>query len=277
MATNSFHSQHQQAAKPTSERRFRYFILEDEWKELRAASIKASARVTPHFSQAHRQYLLCAEESGGAKAKLGYYCGYLPLADDPTFFPRPLSLAKWNTIHADFSASALVAIQIFRYEFTYSLKAVLHYLTKPSSEAEMPTHKKVLLFHGVKGILNSALWERDKSAQIGTDMPVFKTRTGDVIAIPEYLHEAVGAATDGVCCIDCRKSHFVGLSAIELPPALHPSTRRILAAKVSPKLQPKPEPVTSSQEQIVEMKKKKAKKKKKTKSGAQLVPEPALV
>jgi hypothetical protein len=37
------------------------------------------------------------------------------------------------------------------------------------------------------------------------------------LLIPPALHEAVGAITDAVCCVCCRKSHFLALKPIRLP------------------------------------------------------------
>jgi len=197
-------------------RGFAIQIRPTEWEELRVAGIVARARMKVDFSSTHRRFVLCAEESGGATANFGHYCGFLPLAGDPTFFVRPVTLAMPNTVHADVSAASLVSVEMLRYGTTYTLNIFLHWLTTAAGPDALPAHHQKLLFSAHRGVLSEPLWQEGKKAQAGVHIPTFHRRTGDPLLIPSTLHEAVGAITDAVCCVGCRKSHFLALKAVRL-------------------------------------------------------------
>ena len=197
-------------------RGFAIQIRPSEWEELRTAGIVARARIKVDFSSTHRRFVLCAEESGGATANLGHYCGFLPLAGDPTFFVRPVTLAMPNTVHADVSAASLVSVEMLRYGTTYTLNIFMHWLTTTAGPDALPAHHQKLLFSAHRGVLSDPLWQEGKKAQAGVHIPAFHRRTGDPLLIPSALHEAVGAITDAVCCVGCRKSHFLALKAVKL-------------------------------------------------------------
>jgi hypothetical protein len=198
-------------------RRFSLQINHTEWEELRAVGIVARARMKIDFSATHRRFVLCAEESGGATDNIGHYCGFLPLAGDPTFFVRPVTLAMPNTVHADVSAASLVSLEMLRYATTYTLNIFLHWLTDSPGPDVLPAHRQKLLFSANRGVLSKPLWQDGKTAQVGAYIPAFHRRTGDPLLIPPALHEAVGALTDAVCCVGCRKSHFLALNPVTLP------------------------------------------------------------
>ena len=197
-------------------RGFAIQIRPSEWEELRTAGIVARARMKVDFSSTHRRFVLCAEESGGATANLGHYCGFLPLTADPTFFVRPVTLAMPNTVHADVSAASLVSLEMPRYGTTYTLNIFLHWLTTAAGPDALPAHHQKLLFFAHRGVLSEPLWQEGKKTQAGVHIPAFHRRTGDPLLIPSALHEAVGAITDAVCCVSCRKSHFLALKAVRL-------------------------------------------------------------
>ena len=219
MEAGSSHS----GSQPVNLQLVRGFALQinhSEWAELRTAGIVARVRMKVDFSSTHRRFVLCAEESGGATANFGHYCGFLPLADDLTFFARPVTLAMPNTVHADVSAASLVSIEMLRYGTTYTLNIFLHWLTTSHGPDVLPAHRQKLLFSANRGVLSQPLWQDGKTAQVGAHMPTFHRRTGDRLLIPLALHEAVGAITDAVCCVGCRKSHFLSLRPVTLPEEL---------------------------------------------------------
>ena len=219
MAAGSSHSGSQPVKLPFV-RGFALQINHSEWAELRTAGIVARVRMKVEFSSTHRRFVLCAEESGGATANIGHYCGFLPLAGDPTFFARPVTLAMPNTVHADVSAASLVSIEMLRYGTTYTLNIFLHWLTTSQGPDVLPAHRQKLLFSANRGVLSQPLWQEGKTAQVGVLIPAFHRRTGDPLLVPTGLHEAVGAITDAVCCIGCRKTHFLALNPVKLPEAL---------------------------------------------------------
>jgi len=238
MAASSSHSG-SQPAKLMLVRGFALQINHTEWEELRAAGIVARARMKIDFSSTHRRFVLCAEESGGATDNIGHYCGFLPLAGDPTFFVRPVTLAMPNTVHADLSASSLVSLEMLRYATTYTLNIFLHWLTDSPGSDMLPAHRQKLLFSANRGVLSKPLWQDGKTAQVGAYIPAFHRRTGDPLLIPPALHEAVGALTDAVCCVGCRKSHFLALNPVTLPdelsaPIIHKPDSRVTVPRAAP-------------------------------------------
>jgi len=237
MAAGSSHSGSQPVKLPLV-RGFALQINHSEWEELRTAGIVARVRMKVDFSSTHRRFVLCAEESGGATAGIGHYCGFLPLAGDPTFFARPVTLAMPNTVHADVSAASLVSIEMLRYGTTYTLNIFLHWLTASPDPDVLPAHRQKLLFSANRGVLSQPLWQDGKTAQVGALVPAFHRRTGDPLLIPPALHEVVGAITDAVCCVGCRKTHFLALKPLTLSeelsvPRIHQPNPRATVPRVA--------------------------------------------
>jgi hypothetical protein len=243
MVAGSSHSG-SQPAKLTLVRGFATQINHTEWEELRIAGIVARARMKIDFSSTHRRFVLCAEESGGATDNIGHYCGFLPLAGDPTFFVRPVTLAMPNTIHADVSAQFLASIEMLRYGTTYSLNIFLHWLNASPGPDVLPAHRQKLIFSANRGVLSKPLWQDGKTAQVGAYIPAFHRRTGDLLLIPTAFHEAVRAITDAVCCVGCRKSHFLALNPVRLfeelsTPIIHQPNARVTVPRATPAVMPR--------------------------------------
>jgi hypothetical protein len=166
------------------------------------------------------------------------------LAGDPTFFVRPVTQAMPNTVHADVSAASLVSIEMLRYGTTYSLNIFLHWLTASAGPDVLPAHRRKLIFSANRGVLSKPLWQDGKTAQVGAYLPAFHRRTGDPLLIPPALHEAVSALTDAVCCVGCRKSHFLALNSVRLPeelsaPIIHRSDPRLTVPRATPAVTPR--------------------------------------
>src|ERR1019366_8774127 len=162
-----------QPAKLTLVRGFAMQINHNEWEELRTSGIVARARMKIDFSLTHRRFVLCAEESGGATDNIGHYCGFLPLAGDPTFFVRPVTLAMPNTVHSDVSAASLVSIEMLRYGTTYSVNVFLHWLTASPGRDVLPAHRQKLIFSANRGVLSRQLWQEGEGGQGGAYVPAF--------------------------------------------------------------------------------------------------------
>jgi hypothetical protein len=224
--------------------RFGVHITDDEWEKQRTAGIRALPRLKVQFSKTHGQYVLCADEAGGATSEIGHYCGFLPLDGDPTFFVRPVTEVMPNTIHAEIAAASLISFEMVRVGTSYSLNIFLHWCAFTPRPNIRPSVRKKLLFSSTRGFLSKELWTAGKSTQIGNYMPAFHSRTGDPHPIPPVLHEAVAAITDAVCCIDCRKSHFLALTPVTLPEELSSTkVRKVSAAKTSQVKSPASVPV----------------------------------
>lgn len=214
---SSFSRPVSRTATPSFSRRFGVHITEAEWEKQRAAGIRALPRLKVQYSNTHERYVLCADEAGGATSAIGHYCGYLPLAGDSTFFVNPVTEVMPNTIHAEFAAASLISFEMFRIGTSYRLNIFLHWCAFSPRKEIRPAPQKRLLFSSTRGFLSKELWTAGKNTQLGSYMPAFHSRAGDSQPIPAFLHEAVGAITDAVCCIDCHKSHFLALSSVRLP------------------------------------------------------------
>lgn len=206
-------------------------------EELRDAGIVARPKLTMAFSHTHRQFVLCADECGGAAENIGHYFGFLPLRADPTFFIKPVTLSVANTVHAEIAAASLISVEMFRYGSTYELAIYLHWLVKTKRRDGRPSHRQKRVFFGTRGILAQPLWQEGKRSQVGAYTPAFYSRAGDPLLIPEALLEAVGAITDAVCCINCRKSHILALNPVTLPEEL-----RAVMAEQPVARRPEPQP-----------------------------------
>jgi hypothetical protein len=238
-------------------------------KELRDAGIRAQPNLAIDFSKTHRRYVLCADECGGAAPTIGHYVGFIALRDDPTFFINP-TVGPANTSHARVAASTLISVEMFREEKTYQLCAHLHWLVRTKRKDGRPSHRQHRLFFGNSGVLNNELWLEDKTNQVGAYTPTFYSRAGDPLIIPAPLVEVVGAITDAVCCVNCRKSHILALSQIALPDewraAMAPKPLVKRSALVSaPAVVALPSPTESAEPTVVE-----------TKPVAEIVPTPEM-
>jgi len=186
-------------------------------KELRDAGITSQPYLVVDYSKIHRRYVLCANECGGASKDIGHYFGFLALRDDPAFFLNPVAASPANTVHARFAASAVISIEMFRLVKSYCLSIHLHWLVPSMRRDHPPHHRQKRIFYGSEGVLGNELWLEEKSSHVGAYIPTFYTRTGDPLLVPESLREAVGAITDAVCCVNCRKSHLLAVSPVVLP------------------------------------------------------------
>jgi hypothetical protein len=113
-----------------------------------------------------------------------------------------------NGVHAIVVAPALVRVQMFRIERTYDLLITRHRLAK-SGDSERPRQESSVLFYGRRGGLEMELWGKD-AAYSGTVCPVFYTRAGESVVLPNDFQDAAHRITSAVCCVGCRHSHLLG-------------------------------------------------------------------
>ena len=219
-------------------RGFAIQIRPSEWEELRAAGIVARARMKVDFSSTHRRFVLCAEESGERLRTSGI------IADSS---PCRRSNILRQTGHAGDAqhgpcrrVSRIPGVgrdASIRYDVhPQHLSALADHLPRPGRTPGASS--KVALFCQ-QGRLSRPLWQDGKTAQVGAYIPAFHRRTGDPLLIPPALHEAVGALTDAVCCVGCRKSHFLALKPVRLPeelsaPIIHKPSARATVPRTVP-------------------------------------------
>jgi hypothetical protein len=97
---------------------------------------------------------------------------------------------------------------MLRIERTYDLLITRHQLTK-SGDSRKPRLESSILFYGRRGGLEMELWGKDAAFR-GTVCPVFYTRAGERVVLPNDLQDAATRITSAVCCLGCRHCHLLG-------------------------------------------------------------------
>jgi hypothetical protein len=176
-------------------------------KALQRAGIYCQPAISIEFQQPSQQYLIRGVESGGAVPQIGAYCGFLDGSAGKFSTVHPVNAVGVNGLHVGLLSTSLVRVQIFRAETHYEL-LVTHHGLAPVEGKQRPTLQNSLLLHGKHGRLDLELWGKDQHLQ-GMVAPVFYSRSGEEIGVPDQLHEAILRATAGVCCCGCRHIHLL--------------------------------------------------------------------
>jgi hypothetical protein len=166
---------------------------------------------TPAISVEHQRtaerHVLAAQESGGAVAEFGVYCGFA--SEDGNTLPwlqRRDNLAP-NGIHARVIGTGFLRLHILRVLHTYDLLVTRHLLESQEGKSE-PVLKSSIVFWGSKGTLDLELWDKDRR-KCGTVLPQFFDRSGEPLSLPESLHDITHRAVMGVTCVGCRHVHLL--------------------------------------------------------------------
>lgn len=174
---------------------------------LQKAGIYCTAAVRLEHQHRVNQYVLHGQESGGAVAEFGAYCGFSK--EDGSTLPwlqRVESLAV-NGIHARVIATAFIRLQVVRILHTYDLLITRHSLHRPEGTTK-PILQSSIVFWAKHGTLELELWGKDRGS-CGTVLPQFFNRAGEPRKIPEWFHDGVHRALAGVTCIGCRDVHLL--------------------------------------------------------------------
>jgi hypothetical protein len=105
-------------------------------------------------------------------------------------------------------APVLIRVQMLRIERTYDLLITRHHLAK-SGDSQRPRLESSILFYGRRGSLEMELWGKDVGFR-GTVCPVFYTRAGERVVLPNDFQDAATRITSAVCCLGCRHCHLLG-------------------------------------------------------------------
>ena len=89
---------------------------------------------------------------------------------------------------------------------TCELAITLHTLSVPSGRTRSEVSSKIL-FRGSDGTLPVDLWQEEHKPLLGQLTPIFYSRAGEVVALPEQFEAAIRKMTAAVCCIGCRHTH----------------------------------------------------------------------
>jgi hypothetical protein len=169
---------------------------------LRQSGIHCVSEVSIERQRSARQYVIRVQESGGAVAELGVYCGYVSDTGSPLAWLQRLDSLGVNGVHARAVSASVVRIQVVRVRHTYDLLISQHVL-RFAENKQRPTLQNSILFLGRQGTLELDLWDKDK-ALAGAVSPVFYDRAGETMTIPAAFTGAVRCAVVGANCCGCR-------------------------------------------------------------------------
>jgi len=165
---------------------------------------------TPGISLEHqhlaKRYVLRGVESGGAVSDMGSACAFVSPDGDPLPWLQLLDSIAVNGRHAIFLAESLVRVEMLRTVRTCELAITLHTLSQMPGRSR-PEVASTLLFRGRDGVLPLDLWKDEHRVLRGKLTPIFYTRAGEVLHLPQRFEEAVGKVTAAVCCVGCKHSH----------------------------------------------------------------------
>ena len=181
---------------------------------LPASSLKALEKrgiyCVPGVSVEHqhvaKRYVLRGVESGGAVADMGRACAFVFPDGKPIPWLQSIDTIAVNGRHAIILAEKLVRIEMMRVARTCELTITSHSLSIPSGRTRPEVSSK-LLFRGTDGSLPADLWQEEHKALRGELTPVFYSRAGELIDLPEQFETAIRKMTAAICCVGCRHTH----------------------------------------------------------------------
>jgi hypothetical protein len=191
-------------------------------KRLRTAGIYCQPSVSIEHQHLAKKYVLRGVESGGAVAEVGAYASFVDEQGNALPWLQRVDSIGVNGVHAIVVAPVLVRVQMLRIERTYDLLITRHRLAK-SGDSERPRLESSVLFYGRRGGLEMELWGQD-AAYRGTVCPVFYTRAGERVVLPNDFQDAATRITSAVCCLGCRHCHLLGPEPISSNRLEHRST-----------------------------------------------------
>jgi hypothetical protein len=181
-------------------------------KCLRTAGIYCQPSISIEHQHLAKKYVLRGVESGGAVAEVGAYASFVDEQGNALPWLQRVDSIGVNGVHAIVVAPVLIRVQMLRMERTYDLLITRHQLTK-SGDSQRPRLESSVLFYGRRGGLEMELWGKDAAFR-GTVCPVFYTRAGEHVVLPNDLQDPVHRITSAVCCLGCRHCHLLGPRSI---------------------------------------------------------------
>ena len=177
-------------------------------KCLRTAGIYCQPSVSIEHQHLAKKYVLRGVESGGAVAEVGAYASFADEQGSALPWLQRVDSIGVNGVHAIVVAPVLIRVQMLRIERTYDLLITRHQLAK-SRQSQRPRLESSILFYGRRGGLEMELWGK-AAAFCGTVCPVFYTRAGERVVLPNDFQDAATRITSAVCCLGCRHCHLLG-------------------------------------------------------------------
>jgi len=181
-------------------------------KCLRTAGIYCQPSISIEHQHLAKRYVLRGVESGGAVAEVGAYASFVDEQGNALPWLQRVDSIGVNGVHAIVVAPVLIRVQMLRIERTYDLLITRHQLAK-TGDSQRPRLESAVLFYGRRGGLEMELWGKD-AAFYGTVCPVFYTRAGERVVLPNDFQDAATRITSAVCCLGCRHCHLLGPKVI---------------------------------------------------------------
>jgi hypothetical protein len=177
-------------------------------KCLRTAGIYCQPSVSIEHQHLAKKYVLRGVESGGAVAEVGAYASFVDERGNALPWLQRVDSIGVNGVHAIVVSPVLIRVQMLRIERTYDLLVTRHQLAK-WGDSQRPQLESSILFYGRRGSLEMELWGKDAAFR-GTVCPVFYTRAGERLVLPNDFQDAATQIASAVCCLGCRHCHLLG-------------------------------------------------------------------
>lgn len=164
----------------------------------------------PAVSLEHRhlanRYVLRGVESGGAVSDIGRACTFAALDGNPLPWLQRIDSIGVNGRHAIYLAENFVRLEMLRVGQTCELVVTAHTLLCTPGHTR-PEIRSEVIFHGCDGSLPRDSWKQGHRPPRGIVAPVFYSRSGEILSLPEAFERAIRNITVCVCCIGCKHSH----------------------------------------------------------------------
>jgi hypothetical protein len=177
-------------------------------RRLRDAGIYCQPTVSVEHQNLAKKYVVRGVESGGAVADFGTYSSFVGERGEMLAWLQPVDSIGVNGVHAIVVAPVLIRVQMLRIARTYDLLITRHSLAESAGYAR-PRLESSILFYGRRGGLEMELWGEDVRFR-GAVSPVFYTRAGERVVLPNDFQDAATRITSAVCCLGCRHCHLLG-------------------------------------------------------------------
>jgi hypothetical protein len=176
-------------------------------RRLRGAGIYCQPTISIEYQRRAKSYVLRGVESGGAVPEVGEYCSFVDEHGGPLAWLQRIDSVAVNGVHAAVVAPSFVRLQILRVQRTYDLLISRHSLST-AENGRRPRLESERIFHGRRGTLEMDLWNEEARFR-GAVCPVFLSRSGEVIEIPQEFQRAATLITAAVCCTSCHHCHLL--------------------------------------------------------------------
>lgn len=173
---------------------------------LRKRGIYCETGVTIEHQHLAKRYVLRGVESGGSVSDMGRACAFV--ASDGSSLPwlQRIDSLSVNGRHAVFVAEEMVRLEILRVGHTCEL-VISQFALSFSNGSIRPKLDSRTLFRGRDGVMPVELWREDQRLRRGRVSPIFYTRAGESLVVPERFVDAIHRLTEAVCCVGCKHVH----------------------------------------------------------------------